>query len=66
MDISHMVSQLGLALLTGVLAGALFSIIRIPIPAPPNLPGILGIVGIYVGYKGVEWLGFHIDLPGLL
>lgn len=57
-----MAPKLVLALLTGVFAGALFSSIRIPIPAPPNLPGILGIVGIYLGYRGVEWLGFHIDL----
>jgi XapX domain-containing protein len=57
-----MASQLVLALLTGVFAGALFSVIKTPIPAPPNLPGILGIVGIYLGYKGIEWLGFRIDV----
>jgi XapX domain-containing protein len=58
--------ELVLALLTGIFAGALFSAVRIPIPAPPNLPGILGIVGIYLGYKGIEWLGFRIDIVDIL
>lgn len=51
-----------LALLTGLLAGALFSFLQVPIPAPPELPGLLGIVGIYVGYKVVQWLDVGIDL----
>jgi len=57
-----MVSQLALALLAGILAGALFSFIQIPIPAPPNLAGILGIVGIFVGYRLVQWAGVHVDI----
>ncbi|MEF8781607.1 MAG: DUF1427 family protein [Haloarculaceae archaeon] len=57
-----MASQLVLALLTGIFAGALFSVIQIPIPAPPNLPGVLGIVGIFLGYKGIQWVGVQIDL----
>lgn len=57
-----MASQLVLALLTGIFAGALFSVTQIPIPAPPNLPGILGIVGIFLGYKGIEWVGVQIDI----
>lgn len=51
-----------LALCTGLLAGALFAFLRIPIPAPPNLAGVMGIVGIYLGYKVVNWLGVGIDL----
>lgn len=61
-----MTTELALALLTGLFAGALFSAIRIPIPAPPNLPGVLGIVGIYLGYKGIEWLGFRFEILELL
>jgi XapX domain-containing protein len=60
--LEYMGYQLGLALLAGLIAGALFSLIEIPIPAPPNLSGILGIIGIYLGYKGIEWAGFHIDI----
>lgn len=57
-----MVSQLALALLAGIFAGALFSFIQIPIPAPPNLAGILGIVGIFLGYQLVQWAGVHVDI----
>ena len=56
-----MAAELVLAMLTGIFAGALFSVIQIPIPAPPNLPGVLGIVGIFLGYKGVDWVGVHVD-----
>ncbi|WP_423414116.1 XapX domain-containing protein [Klebsiella pneumoniae] len=28
------------------------SIFKLPIPAPPVLPGIIGIVGVYLGSKG--------------
>ncbi|MFB6206200.1 MAG: XapX domain-containing protein [Haloglomus sp.] len=51
-----------LALLTGLLTGALFSYLQVPIPAPPNVAGILGIVGIYLGYKLVEATGWGFDL----
>lgn len=55
-----------LALLTGLLAGALFGFLNIPIPAPPELPGVMGIVGIYLGYKIIEWTDFRVDLLGAL
>lgn len=57
-----------LALLTGLLAGALFSFFQVPIPAPPELPGVMGIVGIFLGYRIVEWadVGFDVlDAVGL-
>jgi len=46
-----------LALLSGVLAGAIFAFIKLPIPAPPSLAGLLGVVGITVGYMVVTKLG---------
>ncbi|AGN00905.1 XapX domain protein [Salinarchaeum sp. Harcht-Bsk1] len=55
-----------LALLTGFLTGALFAFVQVPIPAPPELPGLLGIVGIYLGYTVVDWAGVGIDLLGRL
>jgi XapX domain-containing protein len=61
-----MASHLVLAMLTGIFAGALFSVIQLPIPAPPNLPGVLGIVGIFLGYRLIEWLGAHIDILEVL
>lgn len=51
-----------LALLTGLLTGALFRFLNVPIPAPPELPGIMGIVGIFVGYKLIDYAGVGVDL----
>lgn len=39
------------ALAVGIVVGFIFARLRLPIPAPPALAGILGIVGIYLGYK---------------
>jgi len=51
-----------LALTTGLLAGAAFAFVQVPIPAPPELPALLGIFGIYVGYRIVEWAGVGMDV----
>lgn len=51
-----------LALCTGFLAGAVFAAVGVPIPAPPTVTGVLGIVGIYLGFRVVERLGVGIDL----
>ena len=37
------------ALLTGTLVGLIFSALKLPLPAPPYLAGIMGILGIYLG-----------------
>ena len=55
-----------LALLTGFIAGAAFAFLGVPIPAPPEAAGVLGIVGIYLGFKTVEFLGVGVDLLGSL
>jgi XapX domain-containing protein len=55
-----------LALLTGTLLGAVFAYIQVPIPAPPELPGLLGIVGIYVGYQLIQRADVGFDLLGAL
>lgn len=55
-----------LALLTGLLTGALFRFLNVPIPAPPELPGIMGIVGIYVGYKLIDYFDVGVDLLEIL
>ena len=51
-----------LALLTGLVTGALFRFLNIPIPAPPELPGIMGIVGIYLGYKVIDYFDVGVDV----
>lgn len=55
-----------LSVLTGLVTGALFRYLQIPIPAPPNLAGIMGIVGIYAGYKLIGYLGWSFDLLEVL
>ncbi|MGI6126743.1 MAG: XapX domain-containing protein [Planifilum sp.] len=45
-----------LSTLTGFVAGFVFSLFRLPIPAPPALAGIFGILGIYLGYQAFEWM----------
>lgn len=37
-------------LLTGLICGAVFGLLKLPIPAPPTLAGIAGIIGIFVGF----------------
>lgn len=37
-------------LLTGIFVGAVFAKLKLPIPAPPTLAGVMGIVGIFLGY----------------
>lgn len=34
----------------GFLLGAVCGLMTLPIPAPPTLAGILGIVGVFLGY----------------
>jgi len=54
------------ALLTGLIAGGVFAFVGVPIPAPPELPGVLGIVGIFLGYQLVEYVDIGVDLLELL
>lgn len=34
----------------GAITGAIFSIFKLPIPAPPVFAGLMGIVGLWIGY----------------
>ncbi|MFB5664177.1 XapX domain-containing protein [Alteribacillus sp. HJP-4] len=45
-----------LSLLSGIAVGLIFGFIRLPIPAPPALAGVMGIVGIFLGYKIYQWV----------
>ncbi|WP_458411633.1 XapX domain-containing protein [Schinkia sp. CFF1] len=40
-----------LSLGTGGIVGFLFALLKLPIPAPPVLAGVTGIVGVYLGFK---------------
>jgi XapX domain-containing protein len=45
-----------LALLAGMILGAIFTAIKLPLPAPPTLAGIMGIVGIFLGGHTYQWI----------
>ena len=40
-----------IATVTGLVLGALFAILKLPIPAPSSFSGVSAIFGIYAGYK---------------
>ena len=40
-----------LSLLTGGIVGIVFALVKLPIPAPGVLSGVVGIIGIYLGFK---------------
>ena len=42
-----------LALLTGFIVGVLFTALKLPLPAPNAIAGIMGILGIYLGH--IAW-----------
>ncbi|AMG29077.1 XapX domain-containing protein [Grimontia hollisae] len=42
-------SEILLALFAGAIVGFFFSAVKLPLPAPPVISGIMGIVGIYLG-----------------
>jgi XapX domain-containing protein len=45
-----------LSLMAGLLVGIIFKLIKLPIPAPPVLSGVVGIVGVYLGAVFVDWV----------
>lgn len=40
-----------LSLVTGAVCGAIFAAFKLPVPAPTVIPGLLGILGIFLGYQ---------------
>ncbi len=45
-----------MALSTGFAVGAVFAFFKLDVPAPTVLPGIMGILGIFLGYIVVKTL----------
>ena len=42
--------EIVLSVLTGALAGSIFAVFKLPVPAPPVFAGVAGIVGLWAGY----------------
>ena len=40
-----------LSLFTGGICGVVFALFKLPVPAPPVLSGLMGIFGLWAGYK---------------
>jgi XapX domain-containing protein len=49
--------EIFLALVAGLLVGIIFKFLKLPIPAPPVLTGVIGIFGVYFGGIIAEWIG---------
>ena len=43
--------EMVLSLITGTVCGATFALFKLPVPAPTVIPGLLGILGIFLGYQ---------------
>lgn len=42
--------EIFLTTLTGAGVGAVFALFKLPVPAPPVFAGVMGIVGLWLGY----------------
>lgn len=43
-----------LSLIAGMILGIGFAILRLPIPAPITLAGVMGVVGVWIGFMIVQ------------
>ena len=49
-----MIKEVFLTTLTGMGVGAVFSLFKLPVPAPPVFAGLMGIFGLWIGYGLVQ------------
>ncbi|ARW85032.1 hypothetical protein O23A_p4295 [Aeromonas salmonicida] len=55
-QIGGYMNEVLLAMAAGFIVGLLFSFLKLPIPAPPVLSGVMGIVGVYLGGIAYSWV----------
>jgi XapX domain-containing protein len=46
--------EIVLSLTTGTICGAAFAFFKLPVPAPTVIPGLIGILGIFLGYQVID------------
>jgi XapX domain-containing protein len=51
---SILMKELFFTTVTGIAVGGVFSIFKLPIPAPPVFAGLMGIVGLWIGYALIQ------------
>jgi XapX domain-containing protein len=56
----YSVKEVILATFAGILVGILFKFLKLPLPAPPVLPGVMGIVGVYLGGVIIDYITKHL------
>jgi XapX domain-containing protein len=49
-----MIKEVFLTTLTGAGVGAVFAVFKLPVPAPPVFAGVMGIVGLWIGYGLIQ------------
>lgn len=49
-------TEIIIALVVGCITGAAFTFLKLPLPAPPVLSGVVGIFGVYLGGILVNFL----------
>lgn len=48
--------DLAASIAVGIAVGVIFRAFKLPVPAPPALEGVVGILGIFLGYKLAQQL----------
>lgn len=48
--------ELLLSIFAGIVIGVVFKFLRLPLPAPPVLAGVLGVFGVYLGGVLVDFI----------
>ncbi|WP_018963523.1 XapX domain-containing protein [Coprothermobacter platensis] len=54
-----MILQSILATIAGFAVGFLFSLLKLPVPAPAELPGVMGVVGMFLGFVAARAVFKH-------
>lgn len=45
----NQLKMISLSLLTGIIVGIIFTVLKFPIPAPPTFEAFMGIFGVWFG-----------------
>ncbi|KUP08818.1 XapX domain protein [Bacillus coahuilensis m2-6] len=48
--------ELILSVIAGMIIGMSFKFLKLPLPAPPVMAGVLGVFGVYFGGVVFDWL----------
>jgi XapX domain-containing protein len=48
--------QILISFFTGLVMGGIFTILKLPVPAPGTLAGVAGVAGIFAGYLLIKFI----------